>query len=65
LPNIQFNGIVFTVILENMTINYKKYGEKWGIVWLYLKFPLNANATFQVKENSYKLILPNIQFIIP
>ena len=63
LTNIQFNGNVFTGRIENLTVDYKKYGGRWGTTWIALNHPMNGNLTIQVKNNKYRVIISDMEFI--
>ncbi|MFN3801343.1 hypothetical protein [Belliella pelovolcani] len=61
VSNIHFNGTVFTGKIENLEIDFKKYGGKWGTTWIPIQYPMNANLTIQVKDNRYRLLISNIE----
>ncbi len=63
LTNIQYNGNVFTGRIEKLTVDYKKYGGKWGTTWIALNHPMNGNLTIQVKDNRYRVIITDMEFI--
>ena len=63
LRNVQFNGNVFTGQIERLTVNYKKYGGKWATTWTALNFPMYGNLTIQIKDNKYRVIIMDIEFI--
>ena len=63
LRNVQFNGDVFTGQIDKLIVNYKKYGGKWATTWTVLNYPMNGNLIVQVKDNKYRLIITDIEFI--
>jgi hypothetical protein len=63
LSNIQFNGTVFSGYINEWDIDIKKYGAKGISSWVMLSQKMNSKLTIQVKENRYRIVLSDIQFI--
>lgn len=63
IENINFNGTVFTGYINEWDIDIKKYGAKNISSWAMLSQKLNSKITIQVKENRYRVILSDIQFV--
>jgi hypothetical protein len=56
-----FNETGFTGKVQNVIIDYKKFGGKYMTTWIPLNYPLNGNISIQVKGNRYRLLLTNIE----
>jgi len=63
LENINFNGTVFTGFINEWDIDIKKYGARSISSWVMLSQKMNSKLTIQVKENRYRIVLSDIQFI--
>lgn len=48
--------------IENLRINFKKYGEKGGYP-IFLRYSFSSDFRIQLKENRYRLIISNIGFL--
>jgi hypothetical protein len=47
--------------IQNVIIDYKKFGGKYMTTWIPLNYSLNGNVSIQVKGNRYRLLLTNIE----
>jgi len=63
ISNIQFNGNVFTGNIDNLMIDYKKFGGKILSVWTALNNPMFAKLTIQIKDNRYRVIITDIKCV--
>jgi len=56
-----FNEMGFTGKVQNVIIDYKKFGGKYMTTWIPLNYPLYGNISLQVKGNRYRLLLTGIE----
>lgn len=55
------DGII-TAKIEDCTIDYKKYGGKWGNTLLYLNHPFFATVSIVWKDGKYKVSMNNMEW---
>lgn len=53
---------IITAISEDCTIDYKKYGGKWGNTLLYLNHPFFATVSIVWKDGKYKVSMNNMEW---
>ncbi len=56
-----FSDAGFTGKIQNVTIDYKKFGGKYMTTWIPLNYPLSGNISIQVKGNRYRFLLSDIE----
>lgn len=65
ITNVQFNGNVFTGFMERVSFDCRKYNKNMFVPWAPLNYPFYGNVTIQVKDNKYKVVITNIEFVSP
>jgi hypothetical protein len=56
-----FNETGFAGKIQNVIIDYKKFGGKYMTTWIPLNYPLNGSISIQVKGNRYRFLLSDIE----
>jgi hypothetical protein len=49
---------------SNYTVNYKKYGFKWGNTGVWVYHPAQGNFTVQFKDDKYRVIVKAVKFVV-
>lgn len=65
LTNLKYSNNEFTGRIENLTIDYRKFGGKLFTAWTALNSPMFGNLKVQVKESKYRIIISEIELIEP
>ncbi len=62
LGEVKFNGKVFYGNVQNMMIDYPKYGGKWLTILPLLNSPMRSIITIEPKDGKYDVVLSQMEF---
>lgn len=62
LKDYRVEGDLITATISGVTVDYRKYGGKWGNTATFLNHPFSANLNIVWKANKYKATVTNIIF---
>jgi hypothetical protein len=65
VTDIDVHDEIITAKIKNAEVDFKKYGGKWASTPTYLLHPMNANVSFYWKDGKYRVLITNVEFLMP
>ena len=62
LGGVRYNGQAFVGSLDDMTVQYQRYGGKWIRIWPALNTPLSGTLLVEPRTGGYTLTLTQLTF---
>lgn len=53
----------FVTDIQNHMVDYRKYGGKWGSTATWIIHPFFGDATFQIKDGKYRVVVKNVRSV--